>query len=205
MAKSYKVMTDIEATNYIEKKGLRNMTIFELRSVGRPLMTKVRQRMKELRAENLQHTPAYQAYKKLGMKTSTSAKKRQTLLTEVFNAYNFLMAQTSTVYGAEKYMSNVEHLFGRKLTPKEAKKMFAVMDSLKSKNENLYEAFSSSQIANEVGWQAFRGSLSADEIADVVVESLTSAEAKMEYEATDPFADRDRDFDPTADDYWVGL
>ena len=189
MAK-YKVMTDKEAMAYIEKKGLRNMTAFELRSVGRPLMSKVRERMRNLREEKLQLTPAYQGYKKENVRTSTNYtnKQKNQLLHEVYAAYNFLNAQTSTVYGAMKYMANVESLFERELTPKEARKMFAALDSLKERNSNLFELFSSSQLAKEVGWQSM-GNMSADEIADLVERVMIEGKEREERESRSIFTD----------------
>lgn len=182
MAK-YKVMTDREAMAYIEKKGLRNMTAYELRSVGRPLMAKVRRRMRNLREENLQLTPAYQGYKKENVRTSTNYtnKQKNQLLHEVYAAYNFLNAQTSTVYGAQRYMLNVEALFDVELTPKEARKMFKALDIIREKEAITFESFPSTQLASSVGFNA-NLDMSAEEIADEIIRAYKEEKERMEYE-----------------------
>lgn len=208
MAK-YKIMTDVQAMDYIEKKGLSNMTAFELRSVGRPLMTKVKKWMRNLRNEKLQYTPAYQGYKAQNVRTTTNYadKERDKLLHEVYAAYNFLNAQTSTVYGAEKYMRNVNALFGRELTPREARKFFAALDAIKEDRENLFEMFSSDELAKEVGFQAISSKESAADIAERVINYFTIQKERIEHEKSDTFRDIDRDLDPLGDsrEYWVAL
>ena len=207
MAK-YKVMTDKEAMAYIEKKGLRNMSAYELRSVGRPLMAKVRRRMRNLREENLQFTPAYQGYKKQNVRSTTNFtnKQKNQLLHEVYAAYNFLNAQTSTVYGALQYMSNVEALFGTKLTPKEARKMFKALDIMKEKEAITFEKFPSTQLAQSVGFNA-NLDMSAEEIADEIIRAYKEEKERMEYEEAKKKEQQEEDLgrsDFEKREFWTG-
>lgn len=167
MAKGYKRYTLGQAMKIIEEGGLRGLSTDELRSVGRPIMTETRARLKELRQAGYQKSPAYIAYKHLNLKTSTSSINRNTLLTEVYSAYKFLSAKTSSKIKVDNYLKNTSILFGRELTIDEIHLAWAAIDKLRNDKPELFEQFSYNTIFEEVASQSERGGSSSDVMENV--------------------------------------
>ena len=187
MAKGYKRYTLSTAMALIREQGLREMTANELRSVGRPLMTAVKKELKNLRAAGYKDSPAYSAYKSMGLKTSTSATNRNILLNEVYNAYTFLNSSTSTVFGVERYLDKVSNLFGREVTLEESRLIWSASDKLRKENSKLFEDFSYNVILQEIAFQA-KGENDAREVMENVKYIL---EHELSSEQSDPFNNSD--------------
>lgn len=153
MAKGYKRYTLHQAMKMIDDGGLRGLTMDELRSVGRPIMTETKKKLKELRDAGYKKSPAYSAYKSLGLNTSTSTENRNKLLAEVYNAYTFLMAKTSSVQGVQNYMDRASQTFGRTVTMEEANLIWAALDIMRKEQPEMFEQFSYNITIEEVAFQ----------------------------------------------------
>lgn len=153
MAKGYKRYSLDQAMKIIDEGGLRGLTIDELRSVGRPIMTETKKKLKELRDAGYKKSPAYSAYKSLGLTTSTSTENRNKLLAEVYNAYTFLMAKTSSVQGVQNYMDRASQTFGRTVTMEEANLIWAALDIMRKEQPEMFEQFSYNITIEEVAFQ----------------------------------------------------
>lgn len=139
--------TYAEAIEKIETMGIRNLTLQELKEVGRPLMRVARERIRRLEKAGLR-SPAYIGYKEdKEMKTSVNLKNRNKVLSEVYNAYIFLeKSKTSTVREARAYKKRMEELLGKNLTDDEIEAIWDVFHRIEKNDPLMFQKFGYEQV-----------------------------------------------------------
>lgn len=97
--------------------GVRGFDRNELKGIGLPIIREARKRIIELEKAGLTDAPAYQAYVvDKGMKATTAGKDLNKIRHEVFEAWQFLRAPTSTVEGAIDYNKWLDEHLGAETT-----------------------------------------------------------------------------------------
>ena len=140
--------TTREALDYITEHGIRNLTIPELKELGRPLMSTVRNRLRRLEKAGLQDTPAYIGYVvEQGAKASIKSNNVNVLKKEIFNAYKFLeKAKTSSVKQARIYLDKMSEVLQtdiQSIDRETRKDIFSIIHRLEEDAPQLFEKYES--------------------------------------------------------------
>lgn len=140
--------TTREALDYITEKGIRNLTVTELKELGRPLMSTVKSRLRRLEKAGLQDTPAYIGYViEQGAKSSIKSNNVNVLKKEIFNAYKFLeQAKTSSVTQARQYLDKMGEVLQtdiQSIDTETRKDIFKIIHMLEEDSPQLFEKYES--------------------------------------------------------------
>lgn len=105
-------MTTAEALKILETRHIRTFTLKELKELGRPIMSTVRKRVRNIEKKNMEYSPAYQSYiVNKEMKASVAGKNLNKIRREIFEAVTFLNAKTSTITGIKEFDINASKVF----------------------------------------------------------------------------------------------
>lgn len=105
-------MTTAEALKILESRHIRSFTLKELKELGRPIMSTVIKRVRNIEKKNMEYSPAYQSYiVNKGMKASVAGKNLNKIRREIFEAVTFLNAKTSTITGIREFDINASKIF----------------------------------------------------------------------------------------------
>lgn len=116
--KSYIPQKQLNRAIYlIGTHGVRGFDRNELKQIGLPIIREAKKRVRELEKAGLTDSPAYQAYVvDKGMKSTTAGKDINKIKHEIFEAWKFLDATTSTVKGASYYNEWLDEHLGAETT-----------------------------------------------------------------------------------------
>lgn len=105
-------MTTAEALKILEARPIRTFTLKELKELGRPIMSTVRKRVRNIEKKDMIYSPAYQSYIiNKEMKASVAGKNLNKIRREIFEAITFLNAKTSTIKGIREFDENASKIF----------------------------------------------------------------------------------------------
>lgn len=157
--------TTATAIAKIKSTNLRDMTLDELKAVGRPLMKTVRMRLRRLEDAGYKYSPAYRGYVEvLGMKASVAGKNRNKIMHEVYEAFNFLEnANTSSVRGVKQYMARMTEILEFTPSPEQIESIFDIYHRLEKENPTAFMNYGYDQILKRVSRTARATEFDIDE------------------------------------------
>lgn len=130
-------------------KSIKDRSVSELEALRSNLMREARSRMNAIKDAGLKQSSAMRYWTKHGLDAYSRRMKKEKekgnyinyLRKQVFAAYNFLQAETSTVAGAIYEKSYLNRRFGVDLSPEEVERVWEVMDILRDKNASLLVSY----------------------------------------------------------------
>lgn len=105
-------MTTKQAMKILESRQIKTFSLKELKELGKPIMSTVRKRVRNIEKKNMEYSPAYQSYiVNKGMKASVAGTNLNKIRNELYEALSFLNAKTSTIKGIIDFDKNASKIF----------------------------------------------------------------------------------------------
>ena len=153
--------------------GIKGFDRNELKQIGLPIIREARRRIRELERAGLTDSPAYQAYvveKK--MKATTAGKDLNTIRHEVFEAWKFLDASTSTVEGASDYNKWLDDHLGAETTKEQRTGIWDLVRRFESSHPERFINYGYDEAIKRIAKAAEMADYDIDKAYDIFAEYL---------------------------------
>ena len=138
---------------YISENGINKLTKEELKQTARNLIREANKRVRALEAEGLTDMPAYRHYKNDIKKFTVQGKNLNQIRNITMQAYNFLLAKTSTVSGANQFLNKTTNRWiGSNTTKEQREKIWDTFGRLEKVHPGIFtvEAYSSAELMQDI-------------------------------------------------------
>ena len=169
----------------IADTGVRSMNVSELKSVGSTVIREARRRMRELERTGREDSPAYEAYRARGLKTSLQGSDINKLKHELKEAYEFITRKTSTTEGTDLYNQWLDEHLGAETTKEQRAKIWDIVNRIEIEHPNLFINYgyneTISKISDIAASTGFNVDLSYEIFKSVVEGTLKTERDGMEF------------------------
>lgn len=177
-------MTTAEAMEEIRQRGVKSLTKEDIKRLSRPILSTVRKRIKALEVSGMTSSPAYRGYIEQKQMTARMTKKWSTQRTELYNAFLFLEAKTSTVTGMKKYNRNLEEWLGRRTTEEEKESIWDAYHRVEKLHPEYFQTFKYDEIIKRVSANARKSGYDADLAYEETIRQIQRDITEMARETT---------------------
>lgn len=142
-----------EALKILESRHIRTFTLKELKELGRPIMSTVRKRVRNIEKNNMEYSPAYQSYIiNKEMKASVAGKNLNKIRREIFEAVTFLNAKTSTIKGIREFDKNASKIFTdwRDISPNDRSIVWSAFHIIESEAPHIINKYNYKEVLTRI-------------------------------------------------------
>lgn len=150
-------MTTKEALEVLETKSLRNLSIKELKEVGRPIVSTAKKRVRQIENKDMLYSPAYQGYIVMkGMKGSLAGNNVNKLRHEIYEAVMFLKAKTSTIKGIKESDELMREMMGKRSNDIEFRNLvWSALEIIRNEQPHVLQNFNYREVVERISESAY--------------------------------------------------
>ena len=150
-------MTTAQALKLLETKSLRNMSVKELKEIGKPIISTAKKRVRLIEKKDMLYSPAYQGYIVMkGMKGSLAGTNVNKLRHEIYEAVQFLNAKTSTIKGIRESDKLMEEIMGKRSNDMEFRNLvWSALEIIRNEQPHVLQNYNYREVVERISEAAY--------------------------------------------------